>query len=165
MEQFRVRSELHEEALNRALADIPPEQVRMHVCWGNYEGPHHHDIGLRDIIDIVLKAHPAGLSIEASNPRHAHEWEVFEKVKLPPGKVLLPGMIDDKTNFIEHPELVCQRVMAFARLVGRENVLASVDCGFSSGARANPRCHPTIMWAKFQTLARGAELATKKLWG
>lgn len=164
VEQFRTRSELHVEALNRALADIPPEQVRIHVCWGNYEGPHHHDIDLQDILDIVLKVRAAGLSIEASNPRHAHEWEVFEKVKLPPGKVLLPGMIDDKTNFIEHPQLVCQRIMAFARLVGRENVIASVDCGFSSSARANSRCHPTIMWAKFQTLAKGAELATKRLW-
>ena len=165
VQQFRRRSALHVEALNRALADTAPDRVRIHVCWGNYEGPHHHDIALGDILDIVPQVRAAGLSIEASNPRHGHEWEVFEKVKLPPGKVLLPGVIDDKTNFIEHPELVCQRIVTYARLVGRENVIASVDCGFSSRAKGTLTCHPTIMWAKFQTLAEGARLATKKLWG
>ena len=163
--EFRRRSELHVVALNRALSGISPDQVRIHVCWGNYEGPHHHDIALEDILDIVLEARATGLSLEASNPRHGHEWEVFEKVKLPLGKVLLPGVIDDKTNFIEHPELVCQRIVTYARLVGRENVIASVDCGFSSGARLALNCDPDIMWSKFQTLSEGARRATRKLWG
>ena len=122
--EFRKRAGMHVEALNHALANIPPEQLRMHLCWGNYEGPHHCDVPLADIIDIVFTARPSAISFEAANPRHAHEWTVFERVKLPDGKVLIPGVIESKSNFIEHPELIAQRIGRYAKLVGRENVIA-----------------------------------------
>ena len=136
--EFRKTIELHVDALNHALADVPPDRSRLHLCWGNYEGPHHHDVALRDILDIVLKARPQGLSYEASNPRHEHEWAVFKEVKLPAGKVLIPGVIDSVTNFVEHPELVAQRIEHLAGVVGRENVIAGTDCGFGTiaGSRA-----------------------------
>ena len=161
--EFRKIAELHVEALNHALADIPPEDMRLHLCWGNYEGPHHRDIPLRDIIDIVLKARPAGLSFEAANPRHAHEWKVFREVKLPEGKVLIPGVLDSTTNYIEHPELVAERICRFAQVVGRENVIAGTDCGFSTFAGLSD-VDPNITWEKLKAMAEGARLASQQLW-
>jgi 5-methyltetrahydropteroyltriglutamate--homocysteine methyltransferase len=163
LDEFRRQAALNVEALNHALADLPPEQLRIHLCWGNYEGPHHRDVPLRDIIDIVLRARPSAISLEASNPRHAHEWQVFEDVKLPDGKVLIPGVIDSTSNFIEHPELIAQRIVRYARLVGRENVLAGTDCGFGTFA-GRSRVDSEIVWAKFQAMADGAQLASRQLW-
>jgi 5-methyltetrahydropteroyltriglutamate--homocysteine methyltransferase len=160
---FRKTIELHIDALNHALANVPPDRSRLHLCWGNYEGPHHHDVALRDIIDIVLKARPQGLSYEASNPRHEHEWAVFKDVKLPDGKVLIPGVIDSVTNFVEHPELVAQRITMLAGAVGRENIIAGTDCGFGTIAGIS-RVDGEIAWAKFQSMAQGARLATERLW-
>src|SRR5690606_38111913 len=130
VDEFRKRAELNIEALNHATANISPEQLRMHVCWGNYEGPHHCDVPLASIIDVVFKARPSAVSFEAAHPRHAHEWTIFEQVKLPDDKVLIPGVIESKSNFIEHPELVAQRIGNYAKLVGRENVIAGSDCGY-----------------------------------
>jgi 5-methyltetrahydropteroyltriglutamate--homocysteine methyltransferase len=163
LSEFRKTIEMHVEALNHALAGIPPESVRLHLCWGNYEGPHHLDVPLRDIIDIVFKANAAGISYEASNPRHEHEWAVFKDVKLPEGKVLIPGVIDSTNNFIEHPELVAQRICNVARLVGKENVIAGTDCGFATVAGYTP-VEPKITWAKFAAMAEGARIATDELW-
>ncbi|MGN6561476.1 MAG: hypothetical protein ACTHMU_02345, partial [Thermomicrobiales bacterium] len=151
------------EALNHALAGIPEEQVRFHVCWGNYAGPHIHDVPLRDIVDLVLGVHAGAYSIEAANPRHVHEWRVWEEVRLPPGKVLIPGVIDSTSNFVEHPEAIAQRIEQFARLVGRENVIAGTDCGFGTSA-GSAWVHPEIVWAKLAALAEGAQLATERLW-
>jgi 5-methyltetrahydropteroyltriglutamate--homocysteine methyltransferase len=159
VQDFRKVIERHVEAVNYAIKGLPQEQIRIHLCWGNYEGPHHRDIALRDVIDIALKCDVAGFSIEGANPRHQHEWQVWEDVKLPEGKVLIPGVIDDKTNFIEHPELVAERIVRYARLVGRENVIATPDCGFSGG-----RCSPEIAWAKLHAMAEGARLASTELW-
>jgi 5-methyltetrahydropteroyltriglutamate--homocysteine methyltransferase len=156
--EYRKFAELRIEALNHALRDIPPESVRLHVCWGSYHGPHKYDIPLRDIADLILKVRAEGYSIEASNPCHEHEWRVWEDVKLPAGKVLIPGVVGHSSDFIEHPELVAERLINYARLVGRENVIAGTDCGL--GERVG---HPTIVWAKFQALAEGARLATKQL--
>ncbi|MGA2409228.1 MAG: cobalamin-independent methionine synthase II family protein [Candidatus Binataceae bacterium] len=161
--EFRKNIELHVEALNHALAGIPPESVRIHLCWGNYEGPHHLDVPLRDIIDIVFKVNAAGISYEASNPRHEHEWAVFKDIKLPAGKVLIPGVIDSTNNFIEHPELIAQRIGNIARVVGAENVIAGTDCGFATVAGYTP-VEPKITWAKFAAMAEGARLATDELW-
>lgn len=151
------------EALNHAVANIPPDRMRLHLCWGNYEGPHHTDVPLRDIIGEVLKARPAGLSFEGANPRHEHEWSVFEDVKLPSGKVIIPGVLDSTTNYIEHPELVAQRIARYASVAGRENVLAGSDCGF--GTFAGPGAvFPTIVYAKLKAMAEGARLASAELW-
>jgi 5-methyltetrahydropteroyltriglutamate--homocysteine methyltransferase len=163
-DQWRRTIELHVEVLNDATRDIPPQDMRLHLCWGNYEGPHHRDVPLADIIEIALRARPAAISFEAANPRHAHEYHVFEDVKLPDGKLLLPGVLDSTTNYIEHPELVAERITRYARLVGRENVLASTDCGFATGAAVVP-INPAVTWAKFRAMAQGAELATQELWG
>ena len=163
LSEFRNAAELRVEALNRALADIPPEHLRLHLCWGNYEGPHNHDVELKDIIDIVLKARPAGIVLEACNPRHEHEWQVFETRKLPSEKVLIPGVIDTVTNFVEHPELVAQRIERWARVVGRENVIAGTDCGFASGA-AYLTVYPDIAWLKLRSLVEGARIASARLW-
>lgn len=160
---FRKNAELHIEALNHALADIPPERIRLHLCWGNYEGPHHLDVPLRDIIDIVLKARPIALSFEAANPRHAHEWKVFHEFTLPPGKLLIPGVLDSTTNYIEHPELVAERLCRFAEVVGRENVIAGTDCGFATFAGI-AEVDPQITWAKFRAMAEGARIASEQLW-
>jgi 5-methyltetrahydropteroyltriglutamate--homocysteine methyltransferase len=162
LDEFRRKIAMHVEALNHALAGIPPERTRIHLCWGNYEGPHHLDVPLRDIIDVVFRANVSGISYEASNPRHEHEWAVFEEVKLPEGKLLIPGVIDSVTNFIEHPELVAQRICNIARLVGRENVVAGTDCGFATMADYSA-VDPKIAWAKFQSLAEGARIASRKL--
>ncbi len=163
LEDFRAMARLHVRALNQALANIPPDRVRMHLCWGNYEGPHHYDVPLADILDVVFEARPSGISFEAANPRHAHEWRVFERVKLPAGKVIIPGVIDSTTNFIEHPELVAERIGRYARLVGRENVIAGTDCGFGTWV-GQAAVDPDIVWAKLAALAEGARLATREFW-
>jgi 5-methyltetrahydropteroyltriglutamate--homocysteine methyltransferase len=160
---FRSRMELHVEALNRALVNIPAEKVRMHLCWGNYPGPHHCDVPLEDIVDQVWKAKPHAIQFEAANPRHAHEWSVFERVKLPDGKRLIPGVIEVQSNYIEHPELVAQRVLRYADRVGRDNVMAGTDCGFSIHV-GTAGVDPDVVWAKLAALAQGAELASAKLW-
>ena len=163
LEDFRRRAALHVDALNHATRDIPADAMRMHLCWGNYEGPHHHDVPLREIIDIVFDARPAAISFEAANPRHEHEWTVFDDVKLPDGKALIPGVIDSTTNYIEHPELVAQRIVRYADRVGRENVLAGSDCGFATFATLLA-VDPAITWAKLQAMADGAKLASQQLW-
>jgi len=163
LEEFRGRAKLHVEAINHATRDIPADDMRMHLCWGNYEGPHHHDMPLRDIIDIVFEAKPAAISFEAANPRHEHEWTVFDDVKLPEGKALIPGVIDSTTNYIEHPELVAQRIVRYAQRVGRENVIAGSDCGFATFASLLA-IDPGITWAKLRAMADGAKLASTELW-
>jgi 5-methyltetrahydropteroyltriglutamate--homocysteine methyltransferase len=161
VEDFRKVARLHVEALNHALANVPPDQARVHLCWGNYEGPHHYDVPLADILDVVFAARPNGISFEAANPRHAHEWRVFERVKLPAGKVLIPGVIDSTTNFIEHPELVAERIGRYATLVGRDNVIAGTDCGFGTWV-GQSAVDPDIVWAKLAALAEGARLASRE---
>jgi 5-methyltetrahydropteroyltriglutamate--homocysteine methyltransferase len=161
--EFRKRAGMHIAALDHALSGIAPEMVRMHLCWGNYEGPHHRDVPFADIIDLVLKARPHAISFEAANPRHAHEWTLFERVKLPDGKVLIPGVIESKSNFIEHPELVAQRIGRYARLVGRENVLAGSDCGYGTWV-GQAAVDPDVVWAKFAAMAEGARIATREFW-
>jgi 5-methyltetrahydropteroyltriglutamate--homocysteine methyltransferase len=161
--EFREMARLHIRALNHALANIPPDRLRLHLCWGNYEGPHHYDVPLADILDVVFDARPAGISFEASNPRHAHEWRVFERVKLPEGKVIIPGVIDSTTNFIEHPELVAERIGRYAKLCGRERVIAGTDCGFGTWV-GQAAVDPDIVWAKLASLAEGARLASREFW-
>ena len=156
--------EANVEALNHALRDLPPDRMRLHLCWGNYEGPHHRDIPLREIIRVVLKARPQGLSFEGSNPRHEHEWVVFREVKLPDDKVIIPGVLDSTTNFIEHPELVAQRLVRYAEVVGRDRVIAGTDCGFATFGRSTLLVEPEITWAKFASMAEGARLASAQLW-
>jgi 5-methyltetrahydropteroyltriglutamate--homocysteine methyltransferase len=163
LDEFRRRVRLHLDAIAHATRDIPPEAMRLHVCWGNYEGPHLRDVPLADIIDLVLAARPAALSFEAANPRHAHEWTLFEDVDLPEGKLLIPGVLDSTTNYVEHPELVAQRIVQYAELVGRENVMAGSDCGFATFAAAI-QVHPTITWAKLRAMTEGARLASERLW-
>jgi len=157
--EYRKFAALRIEALNHALRDIPPERVRFHVCWGSYHGPHKYDLPLRDLVDLILAVRAQGYSIEASNPRHEHEWRVWEDVKLPEGKILIPGVVGHASDFIEHPELVAERIVRYARLVGRENVIAGTDCGL--GPRVG---HPKIAWAKFEALVEGARLASRQLW-
>ena len=161
--EFRKQAAMQIEALNHSLANVPADGVRLHLCWGNYEGPHHRDIAMREIADIVLKAKPAGISFEASNPRHEHEWKIWKDIKLPEGKVLIPGVLDSSTNFIEHPELVAERIVRFANVVGRENVIAGTDCGFATFA-GMAVVDPKITWAKFKAMAEGARIATRELW-
>ncbi len=163
LEEFRKIVTLHVEVLNEATRRIPPDRMRLHLCWGNYEGPHHLDVPLRDIIDIVLRARPAGISFEGANPRHEHEWKIWKEIPLPPGKVLIPGVIDSTTNFIEHPELVADRIARYASIVGRENVIAGTDCGFGTFAD-NDWIDPRIAWAKLAALGEGARRATDELW-
>ena len=161
--EFRKRAAMHVEALNHALANIPPEQLRMHLCWGNYEGPHHCDVPLADIIDLVFAARPSAISFEAANPRHGHEWTLFERIKLPPGKVLIPGVIESKSNFIEHPELIAQRLGRYAKLVGRENVMAGSDCGFGTWV-GQAAVDPDVVWAKMAAMVEGARIASRRFW-
>ena len=162
--EFLKVAEANVEALNAALEGLPSDRMRLHLCWGNYEGPHHLDIPLKEILPIALKARPDAISFEGSNPRHEHEWNVFEDVKLPDGKVIIPGVVDSTTNFIEHPELVSQRIVRYAKLVGRENVIAGSDCGFGTFVRTNPTISPELVWPKLEAMAEGARLATKELW-
>lgn len=163
-EAFRKQAALNIEALNHALRNIPEEQLRMHLCWGNYEGPHHCDVPISDIIDLVFTARPSQISFEAANPRHAHEWKLFETVKLPDGKVLIPGVLESKTNFIEHPELIAQRIGRYASLVGRENVIAGSDCGYGTWV-GQAAVDPDVVWAKLAAMAEGARLASAEFWG
>jgi 5-methyltetrahydropteroyltriglutamate--homocysteine methyltransferase len=163
LSEFRKRARLHVEALNHAVANIQPEQLRIHLCWGNYEGPHHCDVPLADIIDIAFMAKVSAISLEAANPRHAHEWTLFERVKLPEGKVLIPGVLESKSNFIEHPELIAQRISRYANLVGRENVIAGSDCGYGTWV-GQAAVDPDVVWAKFAAMAEGARIATRQFW-
>ena len=163
LSQFRKRAAMHIEALNHAVANIPPEQLRMHVCWGNYEGPHHCDVPLADIIDLVFTARPSAISFEAANPRHGHEWTLFERVKLPADKVLIPGVIESKSNFIEHPELVAQRLGRYAKLVGRDNVIAGSDCGYGTWV-GQAAVDPDVVWAKLGAMVEGARIASRRFW-
>ena len=160
---FVRNAELQIEALNHALHNVPADRVRMHLCWGNYEGPHHHDIPLQRIVQTVLKAKPHALLIEGANPRHAHEWTVWQDVRLPDDKVLVPGVIDSVSNFVEHPELVAQRICQLAEIVGRERVMAGTDCGFGTFAGYGA-VHPEIAYAKLRSLADGAAIASQQLW-
>ncbi len=162
-EEFRDQIRMHVRALNYALRDIPPEQMRMHLCWGNGEWPHVTDIALASIIDIALEARPTGLVFEAANPRHEHEWKIWKDVRLPEGKVLIPGVLDTTTNFVEHPELVAQRIIRLAQLVGRENVIAGTDCGFGTFAGFYT-VKPRITWLKLASMAEGAQMASDYLW-
>jgi 5-methyltetrahydropteroyltriglutamate--homocysteine methyltransferase len=161
---FRSRVAMNIEALNHAVRDIPADQLRMHLCWGNYPGPHHHDVDLADIVDLVWKAKPQTILFEAANPRHAHEWTLFEDTKVPDDKVLCPGVIEPQSNYVEHPQLVAQRIERYARLVGRDRVMAGVDCGFSVHVGMQG-IDPDVAWAKLHALAQGAEIATGRLWG
>ena len=157
---FRRFAEIHITALNDALALIPPERLRMHVCWGNYEGPHHRDVDLSDVLDIVFRARPSVLSLESSNPRHGHEWELFQERGLPDEKLLMPGLIDTTTNFIEHPGLVAQRLRRWVKIVGPERLIASPDCGFSSIAN-RPNVDPEIAWAKLRSMSDGVAMINR----
>jgi 5-methyltetrahydropteroyltriglutamate--homocysteine methyltransferase len=152
------------EALNHALQGIPAEKIRFHTCYGINEGPRVHDAPLKDIVDLILKVNAGAYSFEAANPRHEHEYHVWETVKLPEGKVIIPGVVTHASNIVEHPELIAERITRYAKLVGRENVIAGSDCGFSSQATYNPEVHPTVVWAKFQAMAEGTRLATRQLW-
>jgi 5-methyltetrahydropteroyltriglutamate--homocysteine methyltransferase len=162
--EFRKQVALRLEALNHATRDIPPDRLRMHLCWGNDEGPHHTDVPLAWFIDLVLAARPAGVLLEAANPRHEHEWTVFQDVALPDGKVLIPGVLDSTSNYVEHPELVAQRLIRYAGLVGKSNVIAGTDCGFASAADGSS-VDPAVAWAKLAAMADGARLASDRLWG
>jgi 5-methyltetrahydropteroyltriglutamate--homocysteine methyltransferase len=164
VEEFRAVIDRRVEALNHALAGIPADRVRHHICWGNYEGPHHHDVELRDIVDILLKAKTGAMYIEGANPRHGHDWKVFEDVKLPQDLVLIIGVIDTKTNIIEHPELVADRIVNYANLVGRENIIAGTDCGFGTAADRT-RVAASVSWAKLKAMSDGAAIASKAIWG
>ncbi|HEY3058202.1 MAG TPA: methionine synthase, partial [Chloroflexota bacterium] len=155
---------VHIELLNHALRGIAPERVRYHTCYGINEGPRVHDVPLRDIVDLMLRVNAGGYSFEAANARHQHEWHVWESVKLPPGKLLIPGLITHASNIVEHPELIADLLVTYAGLVGRENVIAGADCGFSSQATFTPEVHPSVVWAKFRALAEGAQLASQRLW-
>ncbi len=163
LEDFRKRAAMHVEALNHAVANIPAEQLRMHLCWGNYGGPHHCDMNFADIIDIVMQAKPQTLLFEAANPRHAHEWSLFENYKLPEGKILCPGVIECQSNYVEHPELIAQRIKRYADLVGRENVMAATDCGFSIHV-GQAAIDPEVVWLKLKSLADGAAIASSWFW-
>jgi 5-methyltetrahydropteroyltriglutamate--homocysteine methyltransferase len=165
IEQCRKWAELRVEVLNYALRDIAPEKVRFHTCYGINIGPRVHELPLQDIVDVMLKINAGAYSFEAANPRHEHEYHVWESIKLPEGKVLIPGVISHTTNLVEHPELVAERLVRYAKVVGREQVIAGSDCGFSAQATAEPEIHPTVVWAKFQAMAEGARLASQQLWG
>ena len=160
--EFRKEAQLNIEALNHATRNIDPELLKMHVCWGNYEGPHHCDVPFKDIVDLVFKARPNAIAFEAANPRHAHEWQIFEDVKLPDGKVLIPGVLESKANFIEHPELIAQRIRHYADLVGPENVQAGSDCGYGTWV-GQAAVDPDVVWAKLAALSEGAAIASRQL--
>jgi 5-methyltetrahydropteroyltriglutamate--homocysteine methyltransferase len=160
---YRKWVALHMDVLNHAIEGIPPERIRYHVCWGSWPGPHTTDVPLKDIVDLILTVKVGGYVIEGANARHEHEWKVWRDVKLPSGKVLIPGVISHATNVVEHPELVAERIVRIARLIGRDNVIAGTDCGFAQGP-FHRRVHPSIMWAKLEALAAGARLASKELW-
>jgi 5-methyltetrahydropteroyltriglutamate--homocysteine methyltransferase len=162
--QYLRWAQMRVDALNHALRGIPEERSRYHICWGSWNGPHAFDVPLKDIIGLLLQVRTGHYSFEAANPRHAHEWRVWEIVKLAPGKILIPGVISHATNIVEHPELVAERIVRLAKIVGRENVMGGTDCGFAQSPFAR-RVHPTIMWAKLKSLVEGARIATQVLWG
>jgi 5-methyltetrahydropteroyltriglutamate--homocysteine methyltransferase len=164
IDDFRSVAEMHVEAMNHALEDIPADRVRLHLCWGNFEGPHIRDIPLASILDIALRTHAQGLSFEGANPRHEHEWKLFKDHTLPEGTILIPGVLDSTTNFVEHPELIAERITRYADVVGRENVMAGTDCGFSTFARSQLTVHPSVTWAKFEAMSQGARIASEQLW-
>ncbi len=164
VEDYLALAARHVEVLNHALRNVPADRARMHICWGNYEGPHHHDVPLRQLLPIVARAKPQGLLFEAANPRHAHEWKVFEEMNVPEDKVLIPGVITSTTNYIDHPELICERLVRFAGIVGRERVMAGSDCGFSTFAGFGP-VDPDVVYLKLQAMAEGARMASGLLWG
>jgi 5-methyltetrahydropteroyltriglutamate--homocysteine methyltransferase len=165
-DEFRSKiAERNIAALNGAIQGLPADRVRLHICWGNYEGPHTHDLPLLKIIDIAFKARVQAISIEAANPRHDHEWEDLKTIKIPDHVVLIPGVIDSTTNFVEHPKLVAQRIGRYADLVGRERVIAGVDCGFGTAVRTDPMVVDSIVWAKLKVLSEGAAIASSRLWG
>lgn len=161
---YRRWAQMRIDALNHALKGIPEERSRYHICWGSWNGPHAFDVPMKEIVDLLLQVRVGHYSFEAANPRHAHEWRVWETTKLPPGKVLIPGVISHATNIVEHPELVAERIVRLAKIVGREHVMGGTDCGFAQSPFAR-RVHPSIMWAKLQSLAEGAKIATAELWG
>ena len=163
LEEFETLAARHIEVLNHALRNVPAENARMHVCWGNYEGPHHHDVPMARLLPIVLRAKPRALLFEAANPRHAHEWAVFKSVRIPEDKVLIPGVLTTTTNYIEHPELVAERLERFAHIVGRERVMAGTDCGFGTFAGFGP-VEPDIAYLKLKSLVEGARIASRRLW-
>jgi 5-methyltetrahydropteroyltriglutamate--homocysteine methyltransferase len=162
-EEYRKWVALHMEVLNDAIQGLPPERIRYHVCWGSWPGPHVSDVPLKDIVDLILSVKVGAYVIEGANPRHEHEWVVWKDVKMPEGRLLIPGVISHATNVVEHPELVAERIVRLARLLGRENVIAGTDCGFAQGP-FHRRVHPTVMWAKLEALVEGARLASKELW-
>jgi 5-methyltetrahydropteroyltriglutamate--homocysteine methyltransferase len=164
LQDYRNWVARHVEVLNHAIAGLPAERMRYHVCWGSWPGPHTTDVPLKDIVDLILSVNVGAYVIEGANPRHEHEWKVWQQVKLPQDKVLIPGVISHATNVVEHPELVAERITRLARLIGRENIIAGTDCGFAQGP-FHRRVHPSIMWAKLEALAQGARLATNELWG
>jgi 5-methyltetrahydropteroyltriglutamate--homocysteine methyltransferase len=164
VEEFLKRAAMHIEVLNHALRNVPADRARMHVCWGNYEAPHHHDVPMQDLLPVVIKAKPQALLFEAANPRHAHEWTVFRDAKLPDDKVLIPGVLGSTTNYVEHPLLVAERICRFADIVGRERVIAGSDCGFSTFAGFGP-VEPDIAYMKLASMAEGARIASARLWG
>ncbi|MFZ5782131.1 MAG: cobalamin-independent methionine synthase II family protein [Pseudomonadota bacterium] len=163
LEEFRRDVAIRVDLLNHACRDIPADSIRLHLCWGNYLGPHHHDVEFRDIADIVLRAKAGALSFEAANPRHQHEWRVWEEVVLPDDKIIMPGVIDTCSSYVEHPEVVAERIVRFAQIVGRERVIAGTDCGFANFA-SYQIVDPKVAWMKLQALAQGAELASRRLW-
>jgi len=159
IEDYRKFAEVRVAALNHALAGLPADRIRYHICWGSWHGPHTHDLPLKHVIDLLLKVNAGAYSVEAANPRHEHEWKLWRETKLPAGKILIPGVVSHASNVVEHPELVADRIVQYARLVGRENVIAGTDCGMGG------RVHPQIGWAKLRALAEGAALASRELWG
>jgi 5-methyltetrahydropteroyltriglutamate--homocysteine methyltransferase len=164
LENYRKWASVRIDALNHAIKDLPAEKIRYHICWGSFNTPHVSDVALKDIVDLVLKVNAGAYCIEMGNPRHEHEWRVWETVKLSPGKKLVPGVISHSTNVVEHPELVAERLVRVAKLVGRENVMGGTDCGFAQAPQVK-RVHPSIMWAKLEALAEGARIASRELWG
>jgi 5-methyltetrahydropteroyltriglutamate--homocysteine methyltransferase len=164
-DEFRSRiAQRNIAMLNAATAGLPPDRMRLHICWGNYEGPHTHDLPLTSIIDIAFKARPQAISIEAANPRHDHEWEDMQAVKVPADKILIPGVVDSTNNFVEHPRLVAQRLLRYAQFLDRERLIAGIDCGFGTAVRREAKVADSIVWAKLRALHEGAELASKRLW-
>jgi 5-methyltetrahydropteroyltriglutamate--homocysteine methyltransferase len=164
-DQFRKIAERNIAAINAATEGLPADRMRLHICWGNYEGPHTHDLPLLKIIDLAFKARPQAISIEAANPRHDHEWEDLADIDIPDDKILIPGVIDSTTNFVEHPRLVAQRLCRFAGIIDRERLIAGVDCGFGTAVRSDPMVVDSIVWAKLRALSEGAAIASKRLWG
>jgi 5-methyltetrahydropteroyltriglutamate--homocysteine methyltransferase len=164
-DQFRRVAERNIAAINAATEGLPADRMRLHICWGNYEGPHTHDLPLLKIIDLAFKARPQAISIEAANPRHDHEWEDLADIDIPDDKILIPGVIDSTTNFVEHPRLVAQRIGRYAGVIDRERLIAGVDCGFGTAVRSDPMVVDSIVWAKLRALSEGAAIASKRLWG